>query len=104
MALQDENDPCFVHECITIVLREAQDYRAKLTTNLCLVGLDNVNREYLVTRENLNRIAEGILTDYFDDIKGLQDENNPRFIDEIITIFLRVAEDYRADHSQEICN
>ncbi|KAI5322644.1 hypothetical protein L3X38_031716 [Prunus dulcis] len=152
--LQDENDPCFVRECITIFLREAHDYRAELTTNLLrkellsgasleqiieqlvdnrrgafpasqsdfparggasappcasvdplvLVGLDNVNREYLVTRENLNRIAEGILTDSFDDIKGLQDENNPRFVDETITIFLHVAEDYRADHSQEICN
>ncbi|XP_021833478.1 histidine-containing phosphotransfer protein 3-like [Prunus avium] len=45
---------------------------------------------------------QGILTDYFDDIKELQDEINPRFVDEIITIFLRVAEDYRAELTRNL--
>lgn len=45
---------------------------------------------------------QGILTDYFDDIKDLQDEINPRFVDEIITIFLRVAEDYRAELTRNL--
>ncbi|ONI01133.1 hypothetical protein PRUPE_6G123400 [Prunus persica] len=45
---------------------------------------------------------QGILTDYFDDIKDLQDEINPRFVDEIFTIFLRVAEDYRAELTRNL--
>ncbi|XP_034218874.1 histidine-containing phosphotransfer protein 2-like [Prunus dulcis] len=79
--LQDDNNPRLVDEIITIFLRVAEDYRAELTRNLnacgrvalacqelvdaseannkegCLVALDNVNREYLVAKENLNRIV-----------------------------------------------
>ncbi|ONI01136.1 hypothetical protein PRUPE_6G123700 [Prunus persica] len=45
---------------------------------------------------------QGILTDYFDELRGLQDDNNPRLVDEIITIFLRVAEDYRAELTRNL--
>ncbi|KAI5322645.1 hypothetical protein L3X38_031717 [Prunus dulcis] len=45
---------------------------------------------------------QGILTDYFYELRGLQDDNNPRLVDEIITIFLRVAEDYRAELTRNL--
>ncbi|XP_034218871.1 histidine-containing phosphotransfer protein 5-like [Prunus dulcis] len=63
----------------------------------CIIFLDLINQQFLILRENLNHIVQGILNDYFDELKGLQDENDPCFVHECITIFLCEAQDYRAE-------